>query len=220
MCGFRAGWVKFNLCTVHIYYGKSVADDPQRVEEIRGLAQFLADKVAPPQQEQPARPQGEVTSVRNTSGENLILLGDFNIFARDDETFTALTDAGFDIPKPLREVPGSNLGQSKHFDQIAFLARQDRFEATKKAGVFNYSQSVFRDGEEAIYAAAMGDGYANKKTAQTKTTYYNQWRTFQMSDHLLLWCELRIDFSDEYLERVRDAEAVPGTGEDEEEAGA
>ena len=30
--------------------------------------------------------------------------------------------------------------------------------------------------------------------------YYHKWRTFQMSDHLPLWVELEIDFSNEYLE--------------------
>ena len=29
--------------------------------------------------------------------------------------------------------------------------------------------------------------------------YYTEWCTFQMSDHLPLWVELKIDFSNEYL---------------------
>ncbi|HEX8621068.1 MAG TPA: endonuclease/exonuclease/phosphatase family protein [Allosphingosinicella sp.] len=209
LCGFRSGWVKFNLCSVHIYYGDSVADDPRRIEEIRDLAALLAARVQPPMQ--PSRPQGEATSVKNTSGENMILLGDFNIFTRTDETFKALTDPGFRIPEPLMNLPGSNLGQSKHFDQIAFLCRPDRFEATKNAGVFNYSTSVFGDADEALHAGSMGEDYLRKKdgterTDKEKTRYYKDWRTYQMSDHLLLWCELRIDFSREYLERVRDQE--------------
>lgn len=203
ICGFRADWVKFNLCTVHIYYGEATADDPRRVGEIRDLARFLADKVQP-KRAQPARPQGEVTAARNTSGENLILLGDFNIFSRDDETFKALTAPGFRLPEGLATIPGSNLGRNKFFDQIVYLCRPDRFQETGKAGVFNYSDAVFGDGDEALYAAAMGEKYAAKATAKEKSRYYRDWRTFQMSDHLLLWCELRIDFSREYLARVRD----------------
>ncbi|HEX9965466.1 MAG TPA: endonuclease/exonuclease/phosphatase family protein [Allosphingosinicella sp.] len=211
LCGFRAGWVKFNLCSVHVYYGKSVADDPRRVKEIGDLAQLLAKRVQPAMQ--PSRPQGEATSIRNTSGENMILLGDFNIFARDDETFKALTDPGFQIPKALMNLPGSNLGQSKYFDQIAFLCRPDRFEATDRAGVFNYSRSVFGDGDEAVYVEAMGEDYANKPTPEKKARYYKDWRTYQMSDHLLLWCELRIDFSREYLERAREEQAADAAGD-------
>src|SRR5690606_35390159 len=42
ICGFKAGWSRFSLCTVHIYYGDDTAVDPRRVAEIRELAQTLA----------------------------------------------------------------------------------------------------------------------------------------------------------------------------------
>ncbi len=31
---------------------------------------------------------------------------------------------------------------------------------------------------------------------------YGEWRTHQMSDHLPMWLELRIDFAREYLDHV------------------
>ena len=31
---------------------------------------------------------------------------------------------------------------------------------------------------------------------------YKQWRTYQMSDHLPMWIEVRVDFSDDYLTGV------------------
>jgi hypothetical protein len=34
------------------------------------------------------------------------------------------------------------------------------------------------------------------------TYYKTHWRTRQMSDHLPLWVELKIDFSDRYLEKL------------------
>jgi len=38
------------------------------------------------------------------------------------------------------------------------------------------------------------------RSDRSKTTYYrSKWRTFQMSDHLLMWVELGIDFGKEYL---------------------
>jgi len=43
------------------------------------------------------------------------------------------------------------------------------------------------------------DGKTEKQIA---SYYLTKWRTFQMSDHLPLWVELKIDFSDQYLERV------------------
>ena len=36
--------------------------------------------------------------------------------------------------------------------------------------------------------------------------FTGRWRTFQMSDHLPLWVELRIDFSDQYLKKQKKAE--------------
>jgi len=33
--------------------------------------------------------------------------------------------------------------------------------------------------------------------------YEKEWRTFQMSDHLPMWVELKVDFSDRYLEGLR-----------------
>jgi endonuclease/exonuclease/phosphatase family metal-dependent hydrolase len=198
LCGFRAGWSKFNLCTVHIYYGESEPDDPRRIAEIAQLAKLLADKAKPPGI-QPDTPDGAATAIRNTSPENMILLGDFNIFARGDQTFAGLTDAGFVVPEELQKLPGSNLDQSKFYDQIAFLVRPERFGTTKRAGVFNFCKSVYRDEDQETYGPIIGEPYAG---AANKKNYYKQWRTFQMSDHLLLWVELKIDFGTEYLEKM------------------
>ena len=32
--------------------------------------------------------------------------------------------------------------------------------------------------------------------------YYDKWRTFQASDHLPLWVEIKIDYSDQYLDKL------------------
>ena len=85
-----------------------------------------------------------------------------------------------------------------------------RFQFTGKAGVFNYYQVVFTEEDEPVYSDALQkliDFKAKNKPAKvakkTKKTpaipKFGQWRTFQMSDHLPLWVELRTDFSKEYL---------------------
>ena len=38
--------------------------------------------------------------------------------------------------------------------------------------------------------------------AKLKSYYLNDWRTFHGSDHLPLWVELEIDFSDAYLAKL------------------
>jgi hypothetical protein len=75
------------------------------------------------------------------------------------------------------------------------MTRPRRFGTTGRAGVFDFYEHVFREDQAGDYAALV------KATGGEKTGY-KQWRTYQMSDHLLMWCELAIDFSNEYLEDV------------------
>lgn len=188
MCGFRAGWTRFILATVHILYGKSSANNPQRVEEIRQVAQALRSK----------------TLDRYAWARNLILLGDFNIFSPQDKTMQALTEAGFVIPPQLQNLP-SNIPQTKYYDQIAFRTRGDRFATANKGGILNYYKSVFRPQDETTYVPYIGNAYhftSGNQPRQNKSAYYlNYWRTHQMSDHLPMWVELKIDYSDDYLKR-------------------
>ena len=190
---FSAGWTSFQLATVHIIYGKDAAESPERVDEIRQLASVLAQR---------AEETERVT-------ENLTLLGDFNIFATTDATMQALTDNGWTVPPPLQNIPGSNVPKNKHYDQIAVRPKTHWFEPTGNAGVFDYYKSVMRDEDEAIYVPDMGSAYETDSKGQARTTkgkqtyWHTYWRTFQMSDHLPMWMELRIDYSNEYLAGLR-----------------
>ena len=40
----------------------------------------------------------------------------------------------------------------------------------------------------------------------TQEGLYRKWRTWQMSDHAPLWVEIETDFTDDYLERLAEAE--------------
>jgi endonuclease/exonuclease/phosphatase family metal-dependent hydrolase len=183
MVGFQSGWFKFTICTVHIYYGEAQALDPQRVEEIREIAKFLASEA----------------KEKFSWAKNMILLGDFNIFSTTDDTMKAITDAGFFVPAQLQKLP-SNIPQNKHYDQMAFISPQIENQIqTCDAGVFNYYNYVYLDSDENTYTSEMGKDYEEKPDAKKKTTYYKQWRTHQMSDHLPMWIELKVDFGEEYL---------------------
>lgn len=193
--GFTSGWTRFMLATVHILYGSSSANDPRRVEEIRQVAQMLRRR----------------TEDESAWARNLILLGDFNIFRPQDVTMSALTEAGFIIPPQLQNLP-SNAPKTKFYDQIAFRTRVGSLDTTGKAGVFNYFETVFRPEDESIYAEYMGRGYhmASKgEPREDKSKYYlTYWRTHQMSDHLPMWVELKIDYTDAFLQRrLRSADA-------------
>jgi endonuclease/exonuclease/phosphatase family metal-dependent hydrolase len=185
---FQAGWFKFNLTTVHIYYGSSSGVDKRRLEEINTIAAFL--------------------SKRSKNGDtSYILLGDFNISKVGDATMQALEKNGFIIPDSIKCYP-SDLGGTHHYDQIAFNLKLDASmsvfsENEQKAGAFNFCKSVYTPEDLNIYQQ-----YFTQKNIQGKTDkeiekyYLSTWRTFQMSDHLPLWIELKIDFSNQYLEKI------------------
>jgi endonuclease/exonuclease/phosphatase family metal-dependent hydrolase len=174
ICGFKSGWTRFMLSTVHIIWGDDEAEPPERINEIRQVAQFLKER----------------TMDETAWARNLVLLGDFNIFEPDNATFKELEKAGFVIPKEIREFP-SNAPKTKHYDQIAFRVRENSLDMTGKAGTFDFYKTVFKATaeDEAIYKSVMSPKYKD----------YREWRTHQMSDHLPMWVELKIDYSDEYL---------------------
>jgi endonuclease/exonuclease/phosphatase family metal-dependent hydrolase len=186
LVGFTAGWADFVLTTVHLVWGNDTANDPQRVKEIDTIASILKEK-----------------SVNAYEwSRNFILLGDFNIFSSNDDTFKALTKNGFDVPPEILGTK-SNANKDREYDQIAFHDRQNKFETTGKAGVFDFYDTVFTVSDESIYIADMGPTYdttEDGKPRQNKSAYYKTyWRTYQMSDHLPKWIELKIDFSEAFL---------------------
>ena len=190
ICGFKAGWTRFMLCTVHIVFGEGKADDPKRVEEIKQIANFLAQR----------------TEEDSTWSKNIILLGDFNIFDPKDVTMAQILNAGFTVPDALKNVPHTNTGKEKrHYDQIAFRPQAQLLETTGKAGVFDFYDIVYRNQDEDIYIDAMGKAYLKTSKGKVrskakKTQYYKTyWRTHQMSDHFPMWIQLRTNFGREYL---------------------
>lgn len=187
IAGFRAGWAYLTLVTVHIYYGKSIAVDPRRLAEITEFSKVIAKnagKLSSSPQYEPGQPPAP---------DNLIMLGDFNIFNRKDVTMEAITNAGFVIPAELQSVPGSNVAKNKHYDQIAYLKRLARMSPTGKAGVFDFYEHVYRFDDEAEYA---------KERELKPGSSFKDWRTYRMSDHLPMWIEFGIDDSDAYLETL------------------
>lgn len=191
LVGFGMDWFRCTICTTHILYGEDDSADPRRLEEIRLLATFLADR----------------TREEYAWAKNMILLGDFNIFDTQDLTLKAITDAGFIIPEQLKGHP-SNAPKTKHYDQIAFIAPEleDHLQLSE-AGVFDFYEHVYRIDDEPLYVQEMGESYSHKddgteRTEQGRTTYYKTyWRTHQMSDHLPMWISLKTDSGEEFLER-------------------
>lgn len=204
---FQAGWFKFNIATVHIFYGdvSKKEDLERRRKEILTLGKFLS-----------ARAQKEEF--------NYVVLGDFNIPKAGDQYMTALEESGFTIPSRIKKHP-TDLGETKHYDQIAFnLHMNDTmqiFDETqpKKSGAFNFTKSVYKESDYEEYIEVMPDvkesvpnpdkpgknmTVKRKRTGEEAKKYFKTYyRINQMSDHLPLWVELKVDFSSQYIENLR-----------------
>lgn len=191
LCAFRTGWRRISLCSVHIYYGKSSPNDPRRVKEIADISSLLAKRNTRRQ------------NIADGEPENSVLIGDFNVFNQTgDKTTDALAKNQFTIPKEMKALHGSNLTRDKFFDQIAFHDPQTRLR-TSRAGVFDFSDILYKNDDEAVHAHAMErSAPIQYKKARDKRKFYKTWRTFQVSDHLPLWVELQTDFANAYLASV------------------
>ncbi|WP_421943227.1 endonuclease/exonuclease/phosphatase family protein [Pedobacter sp.] len=184
MIRFQSGWLNFDICTVHIYYGKASVSSPEykrRVEEISNLTGFLKDNY-----------------VEKQRSNNLFVLGDFNIENDQSETYKAATSSSFSIPDAIlkNKLPGSNVSQNKIYDQILYY---NKFKdiTFKNAGIFNFYKTVFDK----------LDGYEErikKHTGATSLTdkEFDEIKTYQMSDHLPLWVEMNTDHTESYLDMI------------------
>jgi len=108
LVAFQAGWFRFNLCTVHIYYGtENGAGLRRRIAEIKALVSFFAKR-------QDAENKG---LARLQSAQNYILLGDFNVVSPQHETMAALLEKGFTVPEQI---------DAAHLPRPRPLLRSDR----------------------------------------------------------------------------------------------
>ena len=184
LTSFQAGWFKFDICTVHIFYGKERGDAlKQRIDEIDRIAAFLAKYAK--------------QAFRKT--QTLFLLGDFYIISPQHDTMKALIQHGF-------RSPGSayfktNVSHTMHYDQIAYLSRGSGIDVKGQTdlpeadyGTFAFFDHVYTDDQETEYARQM---------QQSNKSKYKDWRTYQMSDHQPLWVRLKVNDSEAYLEKLK-----------------
>ena len=178
---FQAGWFKFTLCSVHIIYGgTSAAQKRKRAQEIAAIAERIVER---------AKDEEEV----------YVLIGDMNIERRGGSIFKALSDNGLYVPL----FGPTNLGGDKAYDQIAFTSEDVRTDYVR-SGVIDWRNDVYTDTDSAHYEALIQaqrieDG--KKAYGNWASAYQNYFASFEMSDHLPIWVEIKTDYSDRYLEQ-------------------
>ncbi len=103
--------------------------------------------------------------------QDIFILGDFNIPSLGSQTFKALIDNGLEIPEELHEIK-TNLKKSKHYDQIAYFKENTNCSIIS-AGIIDFYDTFFK---------GLTDDYDDM--------------TYQISDHLPLYAEIRINETD------------------------
>lgn len=175
---FQSGWLKFDICTAHIYYGNATLKSAQykrRVREIGDMVGFFKKYY-----------------VDKNEANNIFILGDFNIENTKSETYKAATSSVFKIPSAIlkNKLKGSNMSQDKIYDQILYYNKYNDL-TFKNAGIFNFYDTVFDKYEN--YAKRI------KKHYDLAAKDFKDFKTYQMSDHLPLWVEMNTDHTEQYL---------------------
>ena len=95
--------------------------------------------------------------------------------------------------------------KKKTYDEAMekYAAARAEYEKRKE----EYAKTKQGDKPKAPAKPKREEPYVPNTTHTTKEEYFTgTWRTHQMSDHLPLWVELKIDFSDQYLKKQKTAE--------------
>ncbi len=230
-CAFQSGWFKFMFSTVHIYFGSSSGQKyRRRVEEIRSVAKFLAKRAKKNDRNQIL--VGDFNIIEpGSKGSNALEEAKFQVFQnregsnKDQSKF--YDQISFLVRKGELRFADSdrNQGVFQFFDSIYreqdFPRYRSALNKTVEAKMAKIEGELAKQqGKLARATSAASKAKLEKKIAKTKAQlagwrahltdagkmkdyYLGEWRTFRGSDHLPLWVELEIDFSKDYLERLK-----------------
>ena len=172
MASFKSGSFDFVVLTTHIRWGDDIE---ARMAEMELLSGWID------------------TRFNNKFAEDhdLLVMGDFNTPRITDPIFDILLSHGLKIPQPLvkltvgdRVIDGSNLGFDARYDQILHRATiPENF--TNKGGALDFYVD-----EDSIEALFPGKNYTKEKF------------TYQMSDHLPIWIQVKTDIDGFRLDQI------------------
>jgi endonuclease/exonuclease/phosphatase family metal-dependent hydrolase len=173
---FEAGAIDFTLANVHLYFGK-FQDSRTKKERSRYARRVLEIYAL-------ARWANRRLNRKATYDRDIVLLGDMNVPAMDpkESTYKALTKFGWKPLKYVSKTAGSNLGNDKTYDQMAFAPGSIK-RRVKAFGVFDFDNAIFRPLWQKLRA---------KHSKARATQKFNSHVKFHISDHRPLWVQLDI----------------------------
>ena len=115
---------------------------------------------------------------------DIILMGDFNIDSFDSELYNAISKNGLQAPTSiLQSTYGANLAKNKRYDQILHHPYQTGSVFTDNGGILDFYKN-------------------NHKTILPYKNITKDKFTYELSDHLPLWVQLKVDTDDEKLDQL------------------
>ncbi len=222
---FQSGWTKFSLCTVHIYFGAdSGAKLERRKSEIEGIAKFLKKKADADKQTLIVLGDFNIVDHEHETMQKLIKNG-FQIPKQIQDkpvgTNTFQTkhydQIGIRSKSEFFQL-GEDDDSAGAINFYRSVMRKNQFsdyrafvEKSVKKQIANKKQTLAK-----LEARATPDldkienaKEALKELEQTLASdqkllnyYYKEWKTFQISDHLPMWVEIKTDHSNTYLESI------------------
>ncbi len=224
MVAFKSGWFNFKLCTVHIYFGAaSGAKLKRRIEEIELIAKALSKKAKKSDENLIVLGDFNIDSPEHKTMEALEKNGfkipdsikkkprATNMFQTKHYDQIAYNDRS----KSIEFADNENSAGVYNFFNKVFATRQ--FKDYQQTIIDLYETKLSRKNEELL--SETNNKKLEKITkdrkklmafledeALQKEFYKKKWRTFQMSDHLPMWTELKINFSTKYLDRLLNEE--------------
>jgi endonuclease/exonuclease/phosphatase family metal-dependent hydrolase len=192
--GFESGWQKFSVVSLHLEPGNSSKKKKIRKEEVRLLMEIMKLKL----------------HAMSYEDQNMIILGDTNLYKNNDDIVQLFYDAGF-IESDGLIGKYTNTSQSEIYDRI-FLNVRNYFQLEKDAtgnqvgDVFPLFDYIYKnDTDEAIkeYHSLMkqhkGDPSTLTSDAKFKKYFDEHWKRNQISDHLPVWIEIKTNNSVSFL---------------------
>lgn len=191
LTGFRAGWKTFALLNVHLQPNDDKESRAVRKREVELLMKALAEK----------------KKNKSLWTENIIVLGDFNLYKKDADTVKVFNDNDFFESDILQGLNTNTAISAETFDRM-FFKKNDYFDAPSGAtgeqgGVVEIFEIVYKLDGYGKYREEMKKHKGKPETliddAAFEKYFKNSWRKTQLSDHKPIWIEINIDSSDEFL---------------------
>ncbi len=171
---FRSGSIDFVLANVHLYFGefqdsktrKARGKYARRVLEIFALSKWANSRFAK----------------RTTYDKDIVLVGDMNVPTMDpkESTYKTLVKFGWKPVDYVSKTGGSNLGNDKTYDQMAFAPGSIGRRITKQ-GVFDFDKAVFKP---------LWNRLSLELSKSRAVGMFNRHVKHHISDHRPLWVEL------------------------------